>query len=324
MAKQKLKVSDDIGRLKNSSLIDCTYAVRKLADKIADEEIAGSDNSKTKKEYFLKIANQLELDGKSKEKISKITLLIIEERLALKLQKENIPTEQAKLSISTIRHLSRTMEQAGYTNPFYSRNKKDKDPKNIPKGFALENELWIEQINLIEMFCRKFKDYLKNNSFDGGIPIDEKTETLQIFNALIEDSLESINNKTKIQKYHQYLLYETFTIIGMNNLASKYSVKFKECQNTTAKQLRKILAGRCSTLLDIFNPKTTYESTKLGFSGLLCSNCKSLRTVFDEVKDNGKTKVKIYCYVCHKHSVRPETKLPKPNLIANGYRDPHP
>ena len=277
--------------------------VRKLADKVADEEISGTDNSKTKKEYFLKIANQLETDGKQKEQISKLTLLIIEERLALKLQKEDIPAEQAKLSVSTIRHLSRTMEQAGYTNPFYCRNKKNQLPKKELKDYDLENKNWINQINLIEMFCRKFKDYLKNNPFDSELEQDEKKETLQIFNALIEDSLESINNKTKIQKHHQYLLYETFCIVGMSNLASKYSVKFKECQNTTAKQLRKILAGRCTGLLDIFNPKTTYESTKLGFSGLLCDHYKSLRTVFDEVKENGIKETKVYCYACHKHSV---------------------
>ena len=173
----------------------------------------------------------------------------------------------------------------------------------------------------IDMLCRKFKEFLKNNTFNGEIPKDEKQETLQIFNALIEDSLESINNKTKIQKYHQYLLYETYCIINIGDLAAKYSVKFKEIQNITPKQLRKILAGRCTGLLDIFNPKTTYESTKLGFSGLLCSNCKSLRTVFDEINQGGNKTIEIYCYTCHKYSDRPETKLPQPNLITGGYRD---
>lgn len=325
MIKQKL---DDIGRLKNSSLVDCSNIVRLLADVVADEEISQTDNSETKKEYFLKIANQLELEGKPKENISKLTLLVIEERLTLKLKirKANIPPEQCKLSTSTIRHLSRTMTDAGYTDPFYRRNSKSKSKNDCTKqkvGYEEQNKLWIEQVDLIEMFCRKFKEILKNSDFDSTIPKDEKREMLQIFNSLIESSLESINNKQKIETYHQYLLYETFCIIGMSSLATKYSEKLKSIQHTTAKQIRKILAGRCTNLLDIFNPKTTNEATRLGFCGILCSNCESLRTVYDEVKKNGMKRIEVYCYKCHKYTKRPATKLPNPNMIAGGYRDPH-
>ena len=309
MVKRKIK-TDDTSRLKNSSLIACSLQVRLLADAVADEEMSQTDNSQTKKDYFLKIASQLELDGSPKEKISKLTLLIIEERLALKIKtlKKDIPLKQAKLSISTIRHLSRTMTDAGYTDPFYSRNKKGNVPPPKPKtNFSLQNEDWIKQVSLIEMFCKKFKAFLNNNDFESLLDKDESEESLRIFNALIEDSLESINNKTKIQKYHQYLLYECFMVSGINNLSSMYSVKFKEYQNTTAKQLRKVLTGKSMKLLDIFCPKNSIESTKLGFSGNVCDHCDSLRTVYE--------KEQIYCYQCHGYTDKPETKLPMTDVL---------
>ena len=305
---------------KHANLLDCSLKVRNLADELADVEINQTDTSETKKEYFLKIADQLQVDGKPKEKISKFTLLIIEERLYLKLQKKGYPKEQCKLSVSTVRHLRRVMKEAGYTDTFYARNTKitNKIDSNRPKTiYDVENQSWITQINLIEKFCYNFKTFLKHNKFDSMIPDNEKRETLQIFNALIEDSLECINNKTKVQKYHQYLLYEVYCITNMSGIAKIYADKFKKIETIHSKTIKKILSGRFSKLLDLFNPKTIYEATKFGFSGISCVHCDSLRTVFDDL--NGITK--IYCYSCRKHSRRPQTKLPEPNMIAGKYRD---
>ena len=306
----------------NSSLFEPSVEFRNLIiDPILDAELNDTLVKQTQKEFFERGINQLKIEGCPEKHISKTLRRIYEERKYDRMKKV-IPTikpEECKLQNPS--WFYKTMQKNNVTDPDYSHNTKEPKPQKELINFELENKSWIEQINLIEMFCRKFKDFLNNNTFDGTIEPEEKKETLQIFNALIQDSLESINNKTKIQKYHQYLLYETYCIVNIGDLASKYSEKLKQIQNVTPKQLRKILAGRCTGLLDIFCPKTTYEATKLGFSGIICDNCKSLRTVFDEIK---KGNIEVYCYACHTHSKRVETTLPKPNLLYAGYREPHP
>ena len=306
----------------NSSLFEPSIQFDNLIiDPLLNSELKNESTNQTQKEFFIKGVNQLRIEGCPENQISKTLRRRFEQRKYFRMKKiiPNIKLDECKMSNPS--WFYRTMQENNVTDSDFDHRSKEPGPEKILTDYSLQNKDWIDQVNLIEMFCRKFKDYLNNNTFDGKIPEDEKKETIQIFNALIEDSLECINNKTKIQKYHQYLLYETFTIINMNDLASKYSIKFKEYQNTTAKQLRKILAGRCTGLLDIFNPKTTYEATKLGFSGIICDHCKSLRTVFDEIK---KGNIEVYCYACHTHSKRVETTLPKPNLLYAGYREPHP
>jgi len=140
--------------------INLSSKIKNITDKFIEEELLtdSEKNTQTKKDYFLQIATQFLEEGTPKEKISTFTLIAIEERLYQKLSKEGIPRERCKLSTSSIRHFRRVMGAAGFTDPFYARNKKDHgvgegaEQRQQQKKTKQKTEFQIENKMLIELF----------------------------------------------------------------------------------------------------------------------------------------------------------------------------
>lgn len=308
---QKTQQFDVLGHQGNSSKF--SLEARMLADQAAKEELLETQNQESKKQVYQKIAKQLELENIPKEKISIYTIQIIEERLLLQLKKENIPKDKCKMSPGSIRYLRRIMQELGYTDPFYARNTKEDTITKPLVGYNKENQNTITLVKKLKEFSKIFISYLESNSFELKIDPDFLNEFMSIMNARMDASLEALNNKQKIETHEQFLLFEAYAIRGADVSASIYREKIKNYSSLTGKQVKKLFAGTTTKLIELYNPKNTYEAIKNGFSGIVCDHCQSLRTIF-----TGNPHVvcnvfvgnvpKVWCCACHKLT-KPVLKL---------------
>ncbi len=281
MTKQKL---DDVGHLENSSTILLSTKIKNITDKFILEELADSENTQTKKDYFLQIATQFQIEGVPNEKISMYSLLAIEDRLYQKLSGEGIPKEQCKLSPSTLRHFRRTMEHEGFTDPFYARNKNDKDPKPKEKTeFQIENKL------LIEMFIRQ-KDiipdiisWLGKNNCTSKLNQKQLDEFLTLTKQNHQNFYDIFNNKEKLIPVFQHIFnYYMSTEVSISYTIASYLEKIKTIGTITRKQ-----AVRCQKrLLKGIHPNLEPDSYDvavfMGFVGQRCPTCNGYKVVIKE------------------------------------------
>ena len=315
MSTKQVQKTDELVHQENSSTFEIHFSseIVVLANKAADEELTDTQNQETKKEFYLKIAQQLEVENIPKEKISKLTVIAVEQRLELKLKKENIPKEQCKLSASSVRYLRMVMREKGYTDPFYARNTKGM-PDDIPRpksSYENQNMNFIHQMDMIEEYCKKFKEFLKNNDFEMKFEPEFVEEYMEVTNAKIFDCLQGISNKQKIEKFQQYLLFQQFAVKGISGATTLYRQKIKDYSTLTPKQVKKFMSGITTHLLDIFTVTTKYEATQNGYYGTECKKCKSLRMSLRHVDKHGNEKRTLHCWACHADFKPPQITIPK-------------
>ena len=98
----------------------------KLAEQAVNEELSSEENNSLLKEYWIKLGDQLEMEGIPKEKISTVATTILLEKKSEKLK---IPKEELRMS----GYFYRVYSSKNWTNSFFSRNTNE-EKESVPLG----------------------------------------------------------------------------------------------------------------------------------------------------------------------------------------------
>ncbi|MCA9828651.1 MAG: hypothetical protein KC444_09760 [Nitrosopumilus sp.] len=217
-------------------------------------------------------------------------------------------------------------------------------PKKDPIFYEDENQYFLATLEKEIKALNSIHRYYKNNPAFSMLSDDEKhkiREDLLLLEKSIEFLINAYNDKTKIPKFAQYLLVESYT--STNNWAGgvylqslrKFGAdkvltsKEELSKLITPKQTGRSMSGRTTEQHPRYDPKTSEEAMMMNFYGVKCSNkeCKSFgyRVDYDQVQTEpavraedgsiitpAKWDTQLVCLVCR--TIQKPKTFPLPNV----------
>ena len=249
----------------------------KLADMAVVEEIKGEKANETLKEYWIKLGEQLEIDGVPKEKICVTAAELI---VTKKSERTKIPKEELKPS----GWFYEVYNSQGWTNQFYARHTSETvtEQEQANSSINTPNQGVIDRLRftreLVNLTINKFEDCEDINTL-----FDESTikEWYEQWDAILGIAEDAVNEKTKIpQNTEHLLLYCLATESSLTQGAKifmKTRVKLMEQVGKflTVKQATKFKNGDKPNQLPLFDPDSRDVAIFLKYYGLQCPKCKS-------------------------------------------------
>lgn len=316
--------------IKNSSISDETYYLINLA---VDEEISSERNNETLKEYWIKIGNQLEIDGVPKQEICTTASKLI---IKIKSGKLNIPEEEVRPGS----WFYEIYKKQGWVNINLGRPRQDEPDETIenPKTkYEIENQCWRIEVRRMKDILDDLDQKLKNEPFDSLLPRNISDQTVRQLETNSEYFKEMINKKIKIKPiFYSQLIKAWFGFSG-KKLANLYYTYVQEKVEFVEKQYRKPVKALMREMPAEFEPQNEDHAKACDFSGVPCPACHCLRTHYvpaikvivekdwngtDLINEKGEpiTKKiavkKIHCYKCEKDHDAPAPRLPAIEISA--------
>lgn len=265
-----------------------------LAEKAALEEIKGERGNETLKKVWLLLANQLEIEGIPKEKISSVGKSLIVTQKKEKLKKLGYPEDELK-SITISGWWREVMNSIGCTDSKYSTTEvtvPSPDNGSIYTQNGGMIELCCDLIDVLRVIIDKSKDDKINLEETFGKNVmdefyaQQKTITSNIQNA--------IDHKTKIPDNTEIFLLEIMATSGLsvNKCGEKFMeenlIRLKE-QGTLSKrtgkpvpfldnkQAKKFTKGESISKQILLQPKNREQALYLEYTTDKACSCDSWR-----------------------------------------------
>ena len=296
----------------------------RLAELSVIEELNGERGNQSLKQCWINLANQLEIDGIPKEKISTVGKKIIIEKKRERLRKTGSYTEDELNEVTVSGWYRDVMREVGCTDSKYSphptKNDDDNDVESKPKGpYEEENCESIDVIDEMLDYLRSEKQFLKHYPHDKKIPKNILRENILVMRQAVTHANERFNNKLKIAPSHYSILFRDFLESMSSHLSVPYYLHVREKEKFTAKQAGKIIRANIKDMPYRYEPKNEDESEACGFSGVVCPKCGNFRTeitmrIEQYVDEKGKTRSRgirqIHCFKEDKDYDAPKVRLP--------------
>ena len=273
-----------------------------LASQIAESEI-GNQDSGTRKELWLKMAEQLVDDGIPKDKVSSNIIKLVTSQMRTQTKnpelRKNIRFNNSWFSL--------TMSEHGYTDSERGHNKAnpDRDQKILP--YDGQNSEFVNLLEDIRDTTQMIRERCKTISDKKGIPVDFKKELdIKNYAELIRDlktaakiADNDTNLKTKVPENATWIFKKsmevTATLVKIGNAFLQTRIKLNDKYNyfLTTKQAVKFSRGKEPNILPVFTPKNRDEAIFANWYGVKCK-CDSWRV--QAAKTGGANKVE--CVDC--------------------------
>jgi len=288
--------------LSQESIIKPSITAYRLANDAALEELQHERGNESLKQSWIKLADQLEVEGILKHKISTIGKQIIIEKKKEHLEKLHVSQEKLD-SLSISGWWYDVMHDQGCTDPHYNRVATATELEN---SFINTTETKQPNQEMIDIFmdlkeiCNLGIDKAKNTKeFE---ELFDKKETKEFYKqqrAFISNCKDVLDDKTKIPVNTELLFIECVTIAegGLNNavkLFHKTRMQLLDDQGKkliTAKQTAKYLNGDKASKLPLLKPNSRDSAIFGKYFGVQCE-CGSWRV---RIKNDGN---KVECFDC--------------------------
>lgn len=262
--------------------------------------------TRSNEELWVKMGNQLEIEGIEKTQISTIMRRDIEDELYEKQFKDYMPREDYKWHNNSFWIVTK---KNNWTNPNMARHILDPTQDQRNSSINTPNKdmilLCYDVINICRIMIEKSKEC---KSFVDIFGKKDMNEFYRQRRTLINNCKNAIDNKTKVPKNTESFLLESLaTVLGNTNKCSQvfmeYNFKLLQEQNKflTLKQASKFQKGNKQSQLSILKPISRDTAIFLGYTGIQCS-CESWR-VNDFVCYDCDKKITIQhiskCMSCH-------------------------
>ena len=290
---------------------------RLLASQIAESEM-GTQDSISRKELWLKMAEQLVDDGIPKHKVSTNIIKLVTSQMRSQTKDPDL-RDKVKFINSWF---SLTMSEHGYTDSERGHNKAnpDRDQKILP--YDGQNSEFVNLLEDLRDTTQMIRERCKTISDKKGVPVDFKKELdIKNYAELIRDlktaakiADNDTNLKTRVPENSTWIFKKslelTATLVKIGNVFLQTRIKLNDKYGyfLTTKQAAKFAHGREPNILPVFEPKNRDEAIFALWYGLQCKKCKSWRV--QEAKTGGKTLLE--CIDCgNKFTGRTITSCPK-------------
>lgn len=285
--------------MSQESIIKPSLDAYRLADVAALEELQHERDNNSLKQSWIKLADQLELEGIPKHKISTVGKQIIIQKKKEYLEKLNVSQEKLD-AISISGWWYDVMNEQGCTDPHYSHIATDTERQNSSINTKLPNQEMIDIFMDIKEICNLGIDKAKNiKEFE---ELFDKKETREFYKqqrVFISNCKDVLDDKTKIPVNTELLFIECVTIAegGLNNavkLFHKTRMQLLDDQGKkliTAKQTAKYLNGDKASKLPLLKPNSRDSAIFGKYFGVKCE-CGSWRI---RIKNEGN---KVECFDC--------------------------
>jgi len=296
--------------LSQTSEIRPSIEANSLAEKAALEEIKSERGNDTLKEVWLSLANQLEIEGIPKEKISSIGKNLIITQKKEKLKKLGFPEDELK-SVTISGWWREVMQGIGCTDSKYSSTEVTVTSPDNSSIYTKNENMLILCDNIIDVL-HTIKDKAKDFP-----PLEEKFNKKQLKEfyyqqgVMIDNIKNSIDNKTKIPENTETFLLECLaTVTGNTNKCGEIFqqiivMRMKEQGKfLTQKQATKFQTGGKQSQLFLLSPTDRDFAIYEGYTGTRCSKCQSFR-----VRPKSDHTNKWECYDCGE--ILPKQHIPK-------------
>lgn len=258
-----------------------------LASQAALEELQYERGNNSLKQSWINLANQLEIEGIPKYKISAIGKQIIVEKKKEHLEKLHVSQEKLD-SLSISGWWYDVMHDQGCTDPHYNRVATDAELDNSSINTVKNSTPNPEMIDIfldIKEICNLGIDKAKDNkNFEELFEKKELREFYKQQRTFISNCKDTLDDKTKIPVNTELLFIEYVTTAAgsLNNAVKIFhdsKMKLLEEQGKkliTAKQTAKYLNGDKTSKLPLLKPDSRDSAIFGGYFGIQC-NCKSWR-----------------------------------------------
>jgi hypothetical protein len=285
--------------LSQSSEIRPSVEANSLAEKAAIEEIKGERNNDVLKQAWIQLANQLEIEGIPKEKISTIGQQLIIDQKKQKLTSMGIPPQELE-SVSVSGWWREVMREIGCTDP--NKNTSATEPPQENSSINTKNteviDILLQTKSICDLAIKKFKEYPELDEIFG------KKETREFFRqwrTIINNCKYAFDEKTKVPQNTEQILLECLTTSSgsLSEGAHEFmQTRIKLLKNQgksilTAKQGKKFQTGDKASQLPLLFPTTRDTAVFLDYFGVQCT-CDSWR-----VRSKPDTR-NVECYDCGK------------------------
>lgn len=276
-------------------------------DGAVENELKTSDHS-TSEPLWVKMGDQLEIEGVPKHNISVIIRKDIEEQLWQK-HYQDIPREEFSWRPG---NYWRFVKKQGWTNPDHARNvNTDSQGRLDYSSINTPNTKMLSLCDKIIDICRTIKEKsTKCDELENIFGEKEMTEFYRQQNTMMDNCKNSIDTKTKIPHNTELFLLECLaTVMGNTNKCGQIFQQIimthmeEQGKFLTQKQATKFQVGGKQSQLYLLKPTSRDFAIYEGYTGVQCT-CGSWR-----VRPKADNMNKWECYDCDK--VMPKQHIPK-------------
>lgn len=173
--------------------------------------------------------------------------------------------------------------------------------------YRKENQLAIEDVKADIEILKQFEKKLEETNFISKIDLEEYKQFL-LANKMSRQRLQDVlDGREKVMYSTQHIYLSNFVLANKEYIFANYVKHIKDYADFTSKQALKILRGRISRILPLYEPKNRIEAINSGFYGMPCPDCGNWRvdivTIIDE--NTRKPEDRMYCYAKgHKNKIK--------------------
>lgn len=283
---------------------------KKLVEEAVLEELRGEENNTSLKESWIKLGNQLEIDGVPKDEIATTAADLI---LTKKSEKFGMPKTELRMS----GYFYRIYQSHSWTNQFFARNSStvplgEQENSSINSPYYEENKPIIDVIhrlkNHLTDILKIYEESPHMSELDGDVR-KQIRQSVHLMNQHIQIAEKIYNRKEKVpQNLQHILLYLLVTEGSVNDAAKAFLQKRVELLELTSKQAGKLQNGTVPDLLPILRPKSRDVAIFLGYYGIQCKYCSSWEV--KEQPGSGST-TKVECWSCENEAWVPQKSMIK-------------
>jgi hypothetical protein len=250
---------------------------KKLVEEAVLEEMRGEEGNNYLKESWIKLGNQLEIDGVPKDQICTVAAELL---VAKKAEQFKIPKNELRMS----GYFYRVFAEHSWTNKFFARNSStvplgEQENSSLNTPYYEENKPIIEIIHRLRKHLGDILGFYEENPHMSELEGDVRKnirKSIHLMNQHIMIAEKIYNRKEKVPANLQHvLLYLLVTEGSVNDAARAFLQKRDELLEFTSKQAGKLQSGSIPDLLPILKPYTRDIAIFLGYFGVQCPHCSS-------------------------------------------------
>lgn len=271
------------GDMSQTTIVKPSHTAYRLADAAALEELQHESGNESLKKSWIKVADQLEMDGIPKHKISTVGKQIIIEKKKEQLKKLNV-SQQKLDDVSISGWWYDVMNEIDCIDPHYSHNTATDAERNNSSINTKNNEMLSLCDKIIDV-VRTIKE--KSQDCDELENIFGKKDTTEFYfqqNTMIDNIKNAIDNKTKIPENTELFLLECLaTVMGNTNKCGEIFQQIiimhmkEQGKFLTQKQATKFQSGGKQSKLVILRPTDRDFARYEKYTGIRCNKCQSFR-----------------------------------------------
>lgn len=291
----------------DSIIIKPSLISRNIAAKVAEEELKKTENYESLKIIYLKLLNQLLVDGIPRERVSAVgQKIIVDKKRSIKRTDGASEDDVKKINIGSWWY--DVVKEANFSFTPVT------DKKIVPSKYEKENAQHIELINNTIEFLKDIAlPKLKTKHFMSLLDSKKTKVVFHDWQAQLDIAKSLLDHKEKIPPNTQHILLHAISTLSSNNsVTTEYYKQRLEAHELTGKQLSKYRKGLIKKGPAILEVKDRIIAMLWNYVGIQCK-CKSWRVKKIDDAGNG---VKGECLDCMKiMNVKQPFKCPNCDIL---------